>query len=287
MTDQNTPVPDSTTSSIGHELSESSYLDAHFEAMRPEYEAAIRSVGIQPGWQVLDAGCGSGSFLQLLAELVGSKGHISGLDLAPENIEAVEALVMSGQVDCSVETRIGEVTSLPYEDNRFDAVWCANVTQYLTDEELQKMLIEFRRVVRPEGIVAVKDFDLTLQQFLPGDPATLWTLFKMLRPISSQIQGTFRVLDLPGWFKQAGLVDIRYKTTICERQAPLRPVEQEFISDVLRFTARMAENIGLPESVLMALRKLSNTDSVDHIMKHPDFYYREGFVVLAARVPNA
>jgi ubiquinone/menaquinone biosynthesis C-methylase UbiE len=104
----------------------------------------------------LDAGCGGGGFLPLIAELVGSKGHISAIDLAPENIERVDALVENSQFPCAVDTRVGNLTSLPYEDNRFDAVWCANTTQYLTNDELSQMLAEFRRVVRPGGLVAVK-----------------------------------------------------------------------------------------------------------------------------------
>ena len=39
---------------------EATFLDAHFEACRPEYEAMIRSVGIESGWHVLDAACGAG-----------------------------------------------------------------------------------------------------------------------------------------------------------------------------------------------------------------------------------
>ena len=279
--------PHSKTTSTGDDLSESSYLDIHFEAMRPEYETMIRSVGIQPDWKVLDAGCGGGSYLPLLAELVGPKGHICALDLAPENIEAVESLVKSGRIDCPIEARIGEVTTLPYEDNSFDAVWCANVTQYLTDAELQKMIVEFRRVVRPDGLVVIKDFDLTLQQFIPGDPVARWDFFKRLRPINPQIRGTFRVIDLPIWLKQAGLTDIGYKTFICERQAPLRPVEQEFIGDVLRWEASMAEDFDLLEPTLLAWQKVGDTNSPDHIMKHPDFYYREGHVVAVARVPSS
>jgi arsenite methyltransferase len=281
------PSDDLKTTSTGANLSEGSYLDAHFEAMRPEYEASIRSIGIKPGWRVLDAGCGSGSFLHSLADLVGSNGDISALDLAPENIEAVETLVNSGQLVCSVEAKIGGVTSLPYEDNSFDAVWCANVTQYLTDPELETMLIEFRRVVRPGGIVAVKDFDLTVHQFIPIDPTAVWTLYTTLRPINSQIRGTFRVLDLPIWFKQAHLIDIQYKTTICERRAPFRPVEQAYLSDVIRFTARIAENIGQPHEVLATWRDLANSDSPDHIIWHPDFRYREGFLVTIGHVPSA
>ena len=286
MTDQRSTDHHSRTTSTGDDLSESSYLDIHFDAMRSEYEAMIRSVGIKPGWHVLDAGCGGGSFLTLLAELVGSSGHISALDQAPEHIEEVETLVDSGRFVCPVAAKLGKITSLPYEDNSFDAVWCAAVTQYLTDEELQKMLVEFRRIVRPHGIVAVKDFDLTLHQLIPGDPIATWILFEALQAVNRQIQGTLRVLHLPIWLKKAGLIDVRYKTTICERQAPLRPAEQEFIGGVYRFYASKAENIGLPEPVLMTWRKLGNTDSPDHIMKQPDFYYREGHIITVAKVPN-
>ena len=62
---------------------EAGFLDAHFEACRPEYEAMLRSVGLQPGWTVLDAACGGGSYLPLLAETVGSGGAIAAFDLAP------------------------------------------------------------------------------------------------------------------------------------------------------------------------------------------------------------
>ena len=46
---------------------------------------------------------------------------------------------------------------LPFEDDSFDAVWCANVTQYLTDDEFTQAIAEFRRVTRSGGIVALKD----------------------------------------------------------------------------------------------------------------------------------
>ncbi|HEY7908831.1 MAG TPA: hypothetical protein VIC60_08140, partial [Thermomicrobiales bacterium] len=52
-------------SSTGQLMTGSEWLDVHFEASRPEYEAMLRSVGLQPGWHVLDAGSGSGSYLPL------------------------------------------------------------------------------------------------------------------------------------------------------------------------------------------------------------------------------
>ncbi len=49
------------TTSTGIASSTTDWLDAHFEMARPEYEAQLRAVGIQPGWRVLDAACGGGA----------------------------------------------------------------------------------------------------------------------------------------------------------------------------------------------------------------------------------
>jgi arsenite methyltransferase len=80
------------TSSTGHEASAAGWLDLHFESARPEYEDALRQVGIQPGWHVLDAGCGGGSFLPLIAEETGPTGSVAAIDLAPENIARARSL---------------------------------------------------------------------------------------------------------------------------------------------------------------------------------------------------
>ena len=64
-------------SSTGQDATDAHFLDFRFEACRPAFTAMVGSVGIQPGWHVLDAGCGSGSFLPLLAELVGATGQLA------------------------------------------------------------------------------------------------------------------------------------------------------------------------------------------------------------------
>lgn len=90
-------------SSTGQIVTESSWLDLHFEAMRPEYERAVRSVGIEPGWRVLDAGCGGGSFLPLLAEAVGPGGKVTASDLDPGNVATVQRRVAESPLACPVE----------------------------------------------------------------------------------------------------------------------------------------------------------------------------------------
>src|SRR6185437_2199159 len=104
-------------SSTGQGFTEGAWLDVHFEAARPEYEAQLRAVGIQPGWRVLDAACGSGSFLPWLAELVGPDGQLAALDLAPENVALVERRIAEWGLPYPVEARAGTVLDLPYLDD--------------------------------------------------------------------------------------------------------------------------------------------------------------------------
>jgi arsenite methyltransferase len=108
--------------STGHAVSDAPWLDLHFQSARPEYEASLRLVGMQPGWTVLDAGCGGGNFLPLMGELVGARGRVVAVDLAPKNIARVDSLIRQGSCPNSVQTQVGSVLALPFDDATFDCV---------------------------------------------------------------------------------------------------------------------------------------------------------------------
>src|SRR4051812_2448098 len=152
-------------SSAGHVLSAPEWLDVHFSAAASAYEALLNAAGFIEGSSVLDAGCGSGPFLPLLRQRVGERGQVHALDLAAENIDA--ACRHGGLHVC---TTLGSVTHLPYSDAVFDGAWSANVLQYFDDVDAVRVLTEMRRVVRPGGIVAVKDVDMTGWRLSPGSP---------------------------------------------------------------------------------------------------------------------
>jgi ubiquinone/menaquinone biosynthesis C-methylase UbiE len=54
--------------------------------------------------------------------------------------------------------------------------------QYLDDGELERALAELRRVVRPGGVVAVKDLDASLVTVRPGDPFRFAESSRRARP---------------------------------------------------------------------------------------------------------
>jgi SAM-dependent methyltransferase len=269
--------------SAGHKLSAGGHLDVHYLALKDEYDATLRAAGIRLGWSVLDAGAGNGVFLPLMAELLGAGGHIEALDMARENVEAIEGSIASRQFVCPVSARTGDITALPYETGAFDAVWSANVSQYLSDEMLTQAIGEFCRVVKPGGLVAVKEVDISVWQYQPQDPKLMWRLLDALSG-DVQISGAMRGTRLSTWFRAAGLENVSAITTLAERRQPLRPVEREYIRNNLEFLSRLARNCDLPEADRRQWEAIG--EAPQGLISDPDFCYREMWVLSLGIVPK-
>jgi ubiquinone/menaquinone biosynthesis C-methylase UbiE len=124
----------------------------------------LKEVGIREGFHVLDYGCGLGSYIIPLAELVGPSGRIYVLDIHPLAIKTVEkraakkllANVMTIQSDCS--------TGLP--DQSLDMALLYDVYHDLEQPEM--VLKELHRVLRPGGILSVSDHHLKENAIISG-----------------------------------------------------------------------------------------------------------------------
>jgi ubiquinone/menaquinone biosynthesis C-methylase UbiE len=271
-------------------LTDVDWLDTHFTACQPEYEACLRSIGMQPGWRVLDAGCGSGSFLPVLAELVGSTGQITAIDLLPDNVAVVQRRLADWTLPCPVDVQEGGVLALPFANATFDAVWCSNTTQYFSDEDLVIVLRELRRVVRPGGLVAVKDVDMQLVRIAPAIPflvAHLAEVSQFAEHGAVQSRGSLRGRLLRRWLERVGLENVWQRTTLIERWAPLRPVERRLWEEWLAFLASLAEERGVPDQDRSAWHVLRDPTSPEHPLNAPDFYACEGQAVAVGYVPKS
>jgi arsenite methyltransferase len=271
----------SAATSAGHAMSSAGWVDAHYLACQPEYEAMIRSVGLQAGWHVLDAGSGTGQFTSVIAELIGVRGRISAIDVAPENIAIVQAQAASGVFRCSVDARRADIRALPFADQTFDAVWSANVVQYLNQRELAEALAEFRRVLKPGGVLAVKDGDITALQIFPIPPTVLWRLLDAwARRGDQQIQGLLGSLDLLRHVRQAGFASVSRSVTFMERTAPLRPPESQFVGGLVEFLCGLALTLDLSPADIEFWRRVGTPQSDHFILKKSDLYLREAAVLV-------
>ncbi|GAB1515163.1 class I SAM-dependent methyltransferase [Actinophytocola sp. KF-1] len=265
-------------SSTGLGFTAASIVDAHFAACRPTYLDLLGRVGIRPGWRVLDAGCGSGAFLPHLAALVGPGGALTAVDLAEENA----ALAARAPTVCPLRTDQGDLLDLPYPAASFDAVWCANATQYLDDDELAAALAELRRVVRPGGVVAVKDLDATLVTARPGDPFLFTDFFRRAGATPGYARQLLRTRDLHRLLRAAGLAEVRQWTVLSEHHAPLSPEEWAFYGPSCASVARQALALGVPGE----WRPYLDPGAADHPLNHPDGYLSEGNVLAVGVVPS-
>ena len=278
-------MTDAKITSTGHELSDGQWLDAHFECARVEYEAALRHVGVKAGGTVLDAGCGNGGFLPVLAELVGPQGSVVAIDLAPENVALVEAKIHAGILPPNVRTQVGTLLTLPFADAVFDHIWCANVVQYLTAAEFALMATEFQRVAKPRALITVKDYDSTLMQLHPvanDFVARLWAARREKAP-SAQI-GAWGGTLIPSLLRTAGLEDISQKGWLVERWAPASSETRAFLATLIPRWGSLAARHDMPSADLDFWNDIATNPS--RILDDPSFCYREFFVVATGRVPN-
>jgi ubiquinone/menaquinone biosynthesis C-methylase UbiE len=269
------------TTSTGLAFTHEEIVDPHFQACAAYYQDALDGVGIRPGWHVLDAGCGGGAFLPRIAELVGAEGRISALDLAEESAGLAAERMRDHPARVPLEVRTGSVLELPYADGTFDAVWCANTTQYLDDNELARALAELRRVTRPGGLVAVKDVDGSLSTVRPADPFLLTDFFRASARSPGYARQLLRGRDLYRWLRAAGLTSVRQRTILMEHHAPLSPAALRFYANACARFARLAAREGIPGDWAPFL----DPDDPAGPLRDPDGYISEGNVVAIGTVP--
>jgi len=113
----------------------------------------LKEVGIKPGFHVLDYGCGPGSYIMPLAELVGESGKIYALDIHPLAIQKVQDIASKKRL-ANVETILSDCqTGLP--DNSLDVVLLYDIFHHLGDRD--RVLKELHRILKPDGILSFSD----------------------------------------------------------------------------------------------------------------------------------
>ncbi|HET7228789.1 MAG TPA: class I SAM-dependent methyltransferase [Longimicrobium sp.] len=101
--------------------------------------------------RILDAGCGSG---RNLVYFLRSGFDVFGIDRDPAAIARVRALAAQIAPALPPEHfQAGELDSLPWPDEAFDALLCSAVLHFADNEgHFGRMLLEMWRVVRPGGL---------------------------------------------------------------------------------------------------------------------------------------
>jgi demethylmenaquinone methyltransferase/2-methoxy-6-polyprenyl-1,4-benzoquinol methylase len=149
-------------------------MDAHgksqyLSTMRePVVHSAIQALQFPLESRGLDVGCGNGSHTLMLAEAVLPGGHVTGLDLSPEQFAYAREAAKESGLSKHISFREGDMKDLPFDDDTFDWIWSMDCVGYAPVEPLP-LIRELVMVVKPGGKVAILAW--SSQQLLPGYPS--------------------------------------------------------------------------------------------------------------------
>lgn len=237
----------------------------------PLLRSVIQSLQLPAGSCGLDAGCGIGLQSLLLAEALGVRGHVTGLDVLPELLAFASDTVAKAGLSDRIVFREGDVNCLPFGEDSFDWVWSADCVGYPAGE-LGLTLQELIRVVRPGGRVFLLGW--TSQQFLPGYPlleARLNGTCSGYLPFLKDKPPEQNFMRAPHYFQKAGLADLKAQTFVRDIQAPFTREERAALASLFEMLWGSPQPEVAPEDWLEYLR-LCQAASPEFILDIPDYY---------------
>ncbi|MCM3003920.1 demethylmenaquinone methyltransferase [Priestia koreensis] len=152
-----------------------------FQRHKAWRQDTMKRMDVQKGSKALDVCCGTADWTLALAEAVGEKGEVVGLDFSQNMLKIGEEKV-AGSSHKNIELIHGNAMELPFPDNTFDYVTIGfglrNVPDYMT------VLKEMHRVVKPGGKVVCLE---TSQPTTPGYRQLYFLYFKHIMPMLGKL----------------------------------------------------------------------------------------------------
>lgn len=140
-------------------------LAAYHRAFARELQRMLADAWPAGARQVLDLACGDGSYSAWLAELGGPAATVWAVDLSADWLDVARRSAARAEASARVVALAGDALRLPFDDDAFDFIWCAQSLYSLPDTPA--VLGELWRVLRSGGRLAVLEDDTLHQVLLP------------------------------------------------------------------------------------------------------------------------
>ena len=157
---------------MGRSEAETQRLIQQSRFLNPFTRRLLKEAGLKRGMKVLDIGTGAGDVALLAAELVGPRGSVVGVDANPAVLETARARACAADLS-NVTFLEGDISTMG-PDDRFDALVGRLVLMYLPDPAA--MLSTLSRLIRPDGIAAFQEINLTPRSLACCPPTPLWQM---------------------------------------------------------------------------------------------------------------
>jgi len=118
----------------------------------------LETIGLRPGMSVADIGSGTGLFVWLIAEKVGSKGKVYAVEIAPAFIKHINDQAKKRGLGKVIQTLLSTQETTNLAAGSIDVAFvCATYHHF---EHPRRILSSIHQALRPGGQLVVIDFDL-------------------------------------------------------------------------------------------------------------------------------
>jgi SAM-dependent methyltransferase len=127
-------------------------------------EVILHALNIQPGQVILDAGCGNGYMSKAFSSRATQSGKVYALDIDKYFIERLRKETQNG----NIETIAADITQpIQIAQGTIDLVYISTVIHGFSRQQLQDFLSEARRMLKPNGILAIVEIEKKETPFGP------------------------------------------------------------------------------------------------------------------------
>lgn len=244
----------------------------------PELRTAIASLGLKPGMRVLDAGCGTGEAVRWLQAAVAPGGAAVGVDLAAQHLRGARAVLASDTLLLQADLR-----KLPLVGASFDAIWSVNTLHHLQDPLAG--VRDLAALLRPGGHLVLGQSSLLPDMFFAWDARLERLTNEAVRSYYRDRYGVSErelaaVRAVVGLLRAGGLTNVRTRTLVIERIAPLEPPAQAWLLEAI-FRGTWGERLRpyLATADYQELTALCDPQHPRFALLRPDFHFLQTFTL--------
>jgi SAM-dependent methyltransferase len=177
----------------------------------PQSSWLLDQLGMQPGWHVVDFGCGPIGILNLLAERVGNSGSVIGIERERRFVDAARTELAVRNLR-NVQIKQVNALSSGLDRGAFDLVH--ERLLLVNIQERATLINEMVSLLRPGGVIALEDVDDITYTCSPMHPS--WTvLFDTFQRAFHADGGKAHIgRELCGYLYDAGVRNIKVKVHV-------------------------------------------------------------------------
>ena len=212
---------------------------ARYEVMykwNPATEHYYDNAKIATGQTLVDFGCGPGHAAIEFAKRVGEEGHVHALDINEEFVRRARQRVLEQGLESRLTVHLLTEPGLPLLERSADRVMARNTIIYVDDPVAT--FAEFRRVLRPKGLVHAIEGDWRLTAVEPVPTADWRAIIEAASwawPWPEIGRGLYGIARRAGF--EEVLIDVR---TTPDTSGRLRPMIQT-VADYARASGKVDE----------------------------------------------